>query len=121
MIKIVLILFASVTITIVWLLNLLGYVGMYLPSFISGVTVLTFLIYAWDKRKAKQSAYKKVNRVSERTLHLLALFGGWPGALLAQQLIRHKSQKRAFITVLWICILINVLCLVALLGYVQAS
>jgi uncharacterized membrane protein YsdA (DUF1294 family) len=67
-------------------------------------------MYAWDKRQAKQSTHKKVNRTSERTLQLLSLFGGWPGALIAQQWLRHKSQKRRFIGVLWLCILVNVGC-----------
>jgi len=65
-------------------------------------------MYAWDKRQAKQSTHKKVNRTSERTLQLLSLFGGWPGALIAQQWLRHKSQKRRFIVVLWLCIVLNV-------------
>lgn len=65
-------------------------------------------MYAWDKRQAKRSSHTKVNRTPERTLQLLALFGGWPGALLAQQLLRHKSQKRRFIIVLWLCVLVNI-------------
>ncbi|WP_255353037.1 DUF1294 domain-containing protein, partial [Arsukibacterium sp. MJ3] len=32
-------------------------------------------------------------------MQLLALFGGWPGALLAQQYLRHKSNKKPF---LWV-------------------
>ena len=65
-------------------------------------------MYAWDKRQAKRSLHKKVNRTPERALQLLALIGGWPGALIAQQLLRHKSQKRRFIIVLWLCVLVNV-------------
>lgn len=65
-------------------------------------------MYAWDKRQAKLSAHKKVNRTPERMLQLLSLLGGWPGALIAQQWLRHKSQKRRFIVVLWLCIFGNV-------------
>jgi uncharacterized membrane protein YsdA (DUF1294 family) len=83
------------------------YSTVYLPSYVSALSTLTFLTYAWDKHKAKQSTHKKVIRIPERILQLLALLGGWPGALLAQQLLRHKSQKRRFIIVLWLCILAN--------------
>ena len=47
-------------------------------------------------------------RTSEATLHLLALAGGWPGALLAQHWLRHKSAKRAFRAVFWVTVVLNV-------------
>ena len=81
-----------------------------MPVYVSVLSAITFLMYAWDKRQAKLSAHKKVNRTPERTLQFFTLFGGWPGALLAQQLLRHKSQKRRFIVVLWLCIVVNVGC-----------
>jgi uncharacterized membrane protein YsdA (DUF1294 family) len=39
--------------------------------------------------------------VSENTLHLLELVGGWPGALLAMKLFRHKTRKLSFLLVTW--------------------
>jgi uncharacterized membrane protein YsdA (DUF1294 family) len=68
------------------------------------LSLFTFLLYAIDKR----NAIKGRRRVSEKTLQLSSLLGGWPGALLAQQLFRHKTQKRPFIFVLWLGIIINV-------------
>ena len=62
-----------------------------------------FLLYGVDKRNAIKGRW----RVSEKTLQLWALLGGWPGALMAQQAFRHKTQKRAFVFVLWLGILIN--------------
>ena len=47
-------------------------------------------------------------------LHLLALAGGWPGALLAQQFLRHKSAKASFRTVFWATVVLNVAAFVAL-------
>ncbi|WP_233151712.1 DUF1294 domain-containing protein [Pelomonas sp. KK5] len=47
--------------------------------------------------------------MSERTLHLLALACGWPGALLGRQLLRHKSAKRPFSTIFWLTVGLNLL------------
>ena len=46
-------------------------------------------------------------RTPENTLHLLALLGGWPGALVAQNRLRHKSSKTSFLAVFWITVLLN--------------
>lgn len=73
-----------------------------IPAYL-GLSVFTFLIYAWDKRAARKGAW----RTSEKTLHLLSLFGGWPGALFAQNKLRHKSKKQPFKAILWIMITIN--------------
>jgi uncharacterized membrane protein YsdA (DUF1294 family)/cold shock CspA family protein len=67
------------------------------------LSVLTFLAYARDKSAARKGRW----RTSERMLHLLALAGGWPGALIAQQTLRHKSRKGSFRFVLWITVLLN--------------
>jgi uncharacterized membrane protein YsdA (DUF1294 family) len=62
------------------------------PALYLTVSLITFAAYALDKRAAKNSQ----SRTRESTLHLLALIGGWPGALLAQKMLRHKSKKRSF-------------------------
>ncbi|RZL08217.1 MAG: DUF1294 domain-containing protein [Rubrivivax sp.] len=67
------------------------------------MSALTFLTYALDKSAARRRAW----RISEKTLHLLALAGGWPGALVAQQLLRHKSSKAEFRAVFWATVLVN--------------
>lgn len=51
-----------------------------------------FVAYGLDKRRAQAGD----RRISERTLHRLALMGGWPGALAAQRVFRHKTQKVGF-------------------------
>ena len=78
-----------------------------LPLIIVGAYILlsmiTFIAYAIDKAAAQAGRW----RTSEATLHLLALLGGWPGALLAQQMLRHKSKKGSFRIVLWITVILN--------------
>lgn len=68
-----------------------------------GLSVFTFFSYSLDKYKAQKGSW----RTPESTLHVLALFGGWPGAALAQQLIRHKSKKKEFRFVFWITVIFN--------------
>lgn len=67
-------------------------------------SVLTFVAYALDKSSARRGAW----RTSEKTLHTLSLVGGWPGALLAQQFLRHKSTKEEFRSVFWVTVISNV-------------
>lgn len=68
-----------------------------------GGSTLTFILYAYDKSKAKRGAW----RTPESTLHLFALAGGWPGAAIAQQTLRHKSQKKEFRFVFWLTVIAN--------------
>jgi uncharacterized membrane protein YsdA (DUF1294 family)/cold shock CspA family protein len=68
-----------------------------------GISVITFLAYAFDKSKAQRGAW----RTQESTLHILSLIGGWPGAAIAQQLLRHKSQKREFRNGFWFTVFVN--------------
>ena len=69
----------------------------------AGLSILTYLVYAADKSAAKKGTW----RTQESTLHLLALAGGWPGALIAQQVLRHKSKKESFRFVFWITVVVN--------------
>jgi uncharacterized membrane protein YsdA (DUF1294 family)/cold shock CspA family protein len=65
--------------------------------------IITYLIYAKDKRAAEHSNW----RTPENTLHILALIGGWPGAMIAQQKLRHKSKKQPFRFIFWVTALAN--------------
>ncbi|QDT56003.1 Cold shock-like protein CspE [Caulifigura coniformis] len=60
-------------------------------------SLAAFVVYYQDKLAARLGRW----RTPESTLHLLALIGGWPGALLAQRLLRHKSSKVSFLVVFW--------------------
>jgi uncharacterized membrane protein YsdA (DUF1294 family)/cold shock CspA family protein len=67
------------------------------------LSLVTFLAYALDKSAAETGRW----RTQESTLHFFGLVGGWPGAVFAQQLLRHKSAKTEFQTVFWITVMLN--------------
>ena len=90
------VLFAGVA--VLWKLPLWA-AGLYV-----GLSAATFLVYAIDKSAAERGAW----RTPESNLHVLALAGGWPGALLAQQVLRHKSSKREFRAAFWGTVVLNV-------------
>ena len=69
----------------------------------TGASLLTFIAYANDKSAAENGRW----RTQESTLHLLALIGGWPGALVAQNRLRHKTSKPPFLFVFWITAALN--------------
>ena len=75
------------------------------------MSVMAFCLYGVDKR----AAIKQKQRISERTLHLTSFFGGWLGALLAQKVYRHKTQKQPFRFIFWLTILANILLVFAIM------
>jgi len=82
----------------------LGNIPQHLLFLYAGISVITFIVYAVDKSRAKRGVW----RIKESTLHLFALFGGWPGAALAQQILRHKSHKKKFRVVFWLTVTVNI-------------
>jgi uncharacterized membrane protein YsdA (DUF1294 family)/cold shock CspA family protein len=80
-------------------------VGAYVAA-----SVVSFAVYAMDKSAAIAGRW----RISERTLLALGLVGGWPGAIVAQQVLRHKSIKGSFRSAFWVTVLANVVAFVVL-------
>lgn len=68
------------------------------------VSLGCFVAYAVDKSAAQRRRW----RVPEATLLLLGLVGGWPGAILAQQWLRHKTRKPSFLGPFWVTVVVNV-------------
>ncbi|NVF14171.1 DUF1294 domain-containing protein [Vreelandella maris] len=75
-------------------------------AFYAVISMLAYITYAIDKK----AAINNRRRVSEKTLHLLGVMGGWPGAFLAQQRLRHKTQKTAFQVTFWLTVVVNLAC-----------
>jgi uncharacterized membrane protein YsdA (DUF1294 family)/cold shock CspA family protein len=82
-------------------------IGGRIPAVVLGgylvASLVTFLAYAFDKSAAQRNQW----RTQENTLHLFALIGGWPGALAAQRLLRHKSAKMSFLAAFWATVILN--------------
>jgi uncharacterized membrane protein YsdA (DUF1294 family) len=76
---------------------------VYLFSWIIFISVLTIFFNWFDKRKSIRQEW----RISERTLHLLEILGGWPAAFLSQRVFRHKISKVSYQIYFWIIVSIN--------------
>lgn len=92
---------------------MLGHASRYLLSGYLALSGLTWLLYAWDKRAARRHD----RRTPEHILHWLALAGGWPGAMLAQHQLHHKSRKLPFLRVFYASVAGNLLLLYLLLSW----
>lgn len=82
---------------------MIGKLPFVIAGFYLAASVVAFVMYAFDKSAAKNNRW----RTPENTLHFFGLIGGWPGALVAQRLLRHKSKKASFQFVFWITVVFN--------------
>jgi uncharacterized membrane protein YsdA (DUF1294 family) len=64
------------------------------------MSVVTFVVYYLDKRKALLGLW----RIPEKQLHYLELIGGWFGAFCAQVILPHKSSKVSYQRVYWLIV-----------------
>ncbi|WDY60336.1 DUF1294 domain-containing protein [Pseudomonas sp. PSKL.D1] len=72
--------------------------GQWLPlGLYPAASLVCLLLYWQDKRQAREQAW----RTPEKVLHASELLGGWPGALVAQQVFRHKTRKVSYQLVCW--------------------
>ena len=89
------------------LVVVLAAAGGLLPAsvavFYLGLSAFAYAVYASDKSAARTGLW----RTPENRLHVLALLGGWPGALIAQQVLRHKSRKASFRFTFWVTVVLN--------------
>ena len=83
-----------------------------MPPWVLGVylvtSILSFVVYAADKKAATAGGW----RISESSLLALGIIGGWPGAIVGQQLFRHKTRKAEFRSVFWGTVILNIVAFV---------
>ena len=79
---------------------------------ISLMNLMSYWFYAQDKEAAQLGN----RRVPENTLHILSFLGGWPAAWLAQQRLRHKTQKQPFRKIYFCTIFLNILLILWLIS-----
>ncbi|OTG67605.1 DUF1294 domain-containing protein [Acinetobacter silvestris] len=80
--------------------------------FIMLMNMMTYWFYSQDKEAAQNGD----RRVPENTLHILSFLGGWPTAWLAQQKLRHKTQKQPFRKIYFCTIGLNILLILWLIS-----
>lgn len=85
-------------------------VSIWVAAFYLAVSLACFVAYAMDKSAAVAARW----RVPENTLLLLGFAGGWPGAIVAQQVLRHKTKKAGFRQAFWGTVALNVLAFVVI-------
>jgi uncharacterized membrane protein YsdA (DUF1294 family)/cold shock CspA family protein len=73
-------------------------IGLYIIG-----SIASYIAYSMDKSAAQKGQW----RIKESTLMVFALIGGWPGALIAQRLLHHKTKKQSFQIGFWIIVVIN--------------
>ncbi|BFO04224.1 Protein of uncharacterised function (DUF1294) [Pseudomonas putida] len=66
-------------------------------------SLVSLLLYWQDKQRARTQAW----RTPEKVLHASELCGGWPGALVAQQLFRHKTRKVSYQATFWVIVMLH--------------
>lgn len=72
-------------------------------GFYALMSALSLSLYGLDKRAAMRGG----RRTPEARLHFFELLGGWPGALLAQRMFRHKTRKTSFLVVFYVAVVAN--------------
>ena len=73
------------------------------------MNVVTFVLYAVDKAKAKQNKW----RIRESTLLLTSFLGGSIGAMAGMFVLRHKTKHAAFLILVPLSLVLHA----ALLGW----
>jgi uncharacterized membrane protein YsdA (DUF1294 family)/cold shock CspA family protein len=95
----IVLLFGCVLTAVYFFFNL----SIIIPILYLVVSTITFLFYTADKSAAK----KRQRRTHESILHRCCQLGGCPGAMLAQNRLRHKSKKKEFQQVFWFLVVVN--------------
>ncbi|MSQ20019.1 MAG: DUF1294 domain-containing protein [Betaproteobacteria bacterium] len=95
--------FAAVFLAVMAVMVAMGKVPFgVLVAYLAGSCV-AYVVYVFDKAASLKGQW----RTPESTSHLFSLMGGWPGAMLAQRTLRHKTQKQSFQLTYWLTVALN--------------
>lgn len=84
---------------------------LYFPIFyLLCISIIGFLSMGIDKHKAKKGTY----RISEKTLLLIAVFGGSIGSLLGMKFFHHKTLHKKFTIGIPAILVLQILCIFSL-------
>ncbi|MFJ6280320.1 DUF1294 domain-containing protein [Arthrobacter subterraneus] len=87
------------------LVNAMWPIPLWVPALYLLASGFCFLLYAVDKAAAVSGGW----RTSESALLLVGAVGGWPGGIVAQQTLRHKTRKASFRSAFWNSVVVNLL------------
>lgn len=104
---------SGLTLALIFTLAILRKIPQELILVYSVASLAAFLMY-WHDKSAAQKGYW---RTTENALLFFGLIGGWPDALAAQHLFRHKSSKKSFQIAFWLTVLLNL----SMLGWLFAQ
>lgn len=85
--------------------------------YLIAINLVAIIFYGSDKL----SAISHGHRVRERTLLLIALFGGTIGALAGMQLFHHKTRKAGFQLLFTVILLLQLASAVFIVGWLRGS
>lgn len=105
-------LFCAAYIVSLALLSLVGWLSGIVVLLVMVMNIMSYWFYAQDKEAAQLGN----RRVPENTLHVLSFLGGWPAAWLAQQKLRHKTQKQPFRQIYFCTIAFNIILILWLIS-----
>jgi uncharacterized membrane protein YsdA (DUF1294 family)/cold shock CspA family protein len=94
-----------VFIVLYMVLNVLWDIPIWVAAAYAVLSLVSLGQYAVDKRAARLGRW----RIPESTLQFTSLIGGWPGSIAAQQFLRHKTRKTAFLRDFWVVAIVNIL------------
>ena len=75
-----------------------------LLAYLLVINLIAFAMYGLDKQRAIKDKW----RIPEKTLLLVALFGGGVGAFAGMQTFRHKTKHWKFLIGVPACILLHI-------------
>lgn len=82
---------------------ILTYISLPIAITAAILSILTVALYSYDKKAAAAGE----RRIPDASFHIASLLGGWPGALFARPMLRHKIRQDRFKVFFWASIVIN--------------